>query len=131
MLVLVVIAAVPLLAFAATNIGLQRTVTDDHAGMGHYGFMAAFGFAVIGVGLLASLRPDGWRPTAWMAGLLPALLGLASAMYPDASSSLGLIWAFAAIAWGAVFIATAELTKDAELPTLVGLRGAVSRSERA
>ena len=131
MLVLVVIAAVPLLAFASTNIGLQRTVTDDHAGMGHYGFMAAFGFAVIGVGLLASLRPGGWRLTAWMAGLLPALLGLASVMYPDASSSLGLISAFAAIAWGAVFIAIAELTKDAELPTPVGLRGAVSRSERA
>jgi hypothetical protein len=33
-LALVVIAAVPLLVFAATNIGLQGTVTDDHAFMG-------------------------------------------------------------------------------------------------
>jgi hypothetical protein len=113
MLSMVGIAAVPLLSFAATNIGLQRTVTDDHAGMGHYGFMAAFSFTVIGVGLLASLRPDGWRLTAWVAGLLPALLGLSSVMYPDASSSLGLVWALAAIAWGAVFIAAAELTTRA------------------
>jgi uncharacterized cupredoxin-like copper-binding protein len=111
MLALVIIAAVPLLAFASSNIGLQRTVPDDHAGMGHYGFMAAFGFTVIGVGLLASLRPDGWRLTAWVAGLLPALLGLASLVFPDASSSLGPVWALAAIAWGAVFVAAAELTK--------------------
>jgi hypothetical protein len=116
MLALVIIAAVPLLAFASANIGLQGTVADDHAGMGHYGFMAAFGFTVIAVGLLASLRPDGWRLTARVAGLLPVLLGLTSVMYPDNSSSLGLVWALAAIAWGAVFIAAAELTMRAPLP---------------
>jgi hypothetical protein len=131
LLALVGIAAVPLLAYASTNIGLQRTVTDDHAGMGHYGFMAAFGFTVIGVGLWASLRPDGWRLTAWVAGLLPAFLGLVSVVFPGASSSLGLVWALAAIAWGVVFVAAAELTRDAEGPTLLGSRGAVSKSERA
>ncbi len=129
MLALVIIAAVPLLAFASTNIGLQRTVPDDHAGMGHYGFMAAFGFTVIGVGLLASLRPDGWRLTAWVAGLLPALLGLASLVFPDASSSLGLVWALAAIAWGVVFIVAAELTKDAASPKLLGLGGGFSKDD--
>lgn len=85
MLALVIIAAVPLLAFASTNIGLQRTVTsgNEHFDLGHYGFMAAFSFTVIGVGLLASLRPTGWRLTAWVAGVLPALLGVASLVYPD------------------------------------------------
>jgi len=131
MLALVAIAAVPLIAFASTNIGLQGTVADEHAGMGHYGFMAAFGFTIIGVGLLASLRPDGWRLTAWVAGLLPALLGLASVMNPDASSSLSAVWALAAIAWGVVFVATAELTKEAEISRLLGSWGAVSKSERA
>ncbi len=109
MLALVIIAAVPLLAFASTNIGLQRTVTNQHVDLGHYGFMAAFIFTVIGVGLLASLRPDGWRLTAWVAGFLPALLGLASVVFP-VDSSLGLVWALAAIAWGVVFVAAAELT---------------------
>lgn len=117
MLGLVAVAAVPLLVLAATNIGLQGTVTDDHAGLGHYGFMAAFGFTVIGVGLLASLRPDGWRLTAWVAGLLPTMLGVTSMMYPEARSSLGLVWALAAIAWGAGFVAAAELTRDAKRPT--------------
>jgi hypothetical protein len=131
MLALVVIAAVPLLVSAATNIGLQGTVADEHAAAGHYGFMAAFGFTVIGVGMLASLRPDGWRLTAWVAGLLTVLLGVASVIYPDASSSLGVVWAVAAITWGVAFVATAELTKDADFPTLLRLRGALSESERA
>ena len=115
MLALVIIAAVPLIAFASTNIGLQATVPDDHAALGHYGFMAAFSFTVIGVGLLASLRPDGWRLSAWVAGLLPALLGLTSVMYPDNSSSLGLVWAVAAIAWGVMFVAVAERTTNVGL----------------
>lgn len=129
MLALVVIAAVPLLAFAAEKIGFQRTIADDHAAMGHYGYMATFSFTVIGVGLLASLRPDGWRLTAWVAGLLPALLGLASLVFPDAGSSLSLVWALAAIAWGVVFVAAAELTQAAESPSLLGSRGALSKSD--
>jgi hypothetical protein len=119
MLAMVIVAAVPLLVFASTNIGLQATVTDEHAAMGHYGFMAAFSFTVIGVALLASLRPDGWRLTAWVAGLLPALLGLASLVYP-VSSSLSLPWALAAIAWGVGFIAAAERTRAAKAPTPLG-----------
>ena len=124
MVALVGVAGVPFLRFASTNIRLQGNVPDEHFFQGHYGFMAAFAFTVIGVGLLASVRPDGWRLTAWVAGILPALLGLTSLVYPDASSSLDLGWALAAIAWGAVFIAVAEVTKNAEGSALLGvLRG--------
>lgn len=108
MLALVIVVAVPLLAFAFSNIRLQRSTTNDHAELGHYGFMAAFGFTVVGVGLLASLRPDGWRLTAWVAGVLAALLGLASVILPDLDSSLGLAWSIAAIVWGVTFIAASE-----------------------
>jgi len=114
MLALVIIAAGPLLALASTNIGLQRTVTNNHFAAGHYGFMAALSFTIIGVGCLASLRPDGWRLTAWVAGLLPALLGLASLVYQEVDSSLGPVSALAAITWGVVFVAAAELSKDAK-----------------
>lgn len=130
MLTLVIVAAVLLLAFAFTNIRLQATLLDDHAALGHYGFMAAFSFTVVAVGVLASLRPDGWRLTAWVAGCLPALLGVTSLVYPDSSSSLGLVWALAAISWGVVFVVAAELTRDAEVPTLPGSRGLVSKSEK-
>jgi hypothetical protein len=112
MLALTVIAAVPLLAFASTNLGFQRTVTNDHAALGHYGFMAAFSFTAIGVAVLASLRPQGWRLTAWVAGFLPALLGLTSLVFSDVDSSIGRIWALAAIAWGVAFVVAAELTPD-------------------
>jgi hypothetical protein len=111
MLALVVLAAGPLLPFALTNIVLQRAGPSDHALLGHYGYLAAFGFTVIGVGLLASLRPDGWRLTAWVAGLLPALLGFASLVLQDVDSKLDPIWALAAIGWGGIFIAAAELTR--------------------
>lgn len=130
MLALVGIAAVPLLRIASTNLELQEVAPDDHAILGHYAFMAAFGFTVIGVGLLASLRADGWRPTAWVTGLFPALVGLTSLIYPDASSNLDSMWALAAVAWGAVFIAVAELTQDAEHLTLSGLRGVAPKSTR-
>jgi hypothetical protein len=130
LMALVIIAAVPLLAFASTNIGLQGSLTDDHAALGHYGFMAAFSFTVIGVGLLASLRLDGWRLTAWVGGLLPALLGLVSVMFPDVASSLGLVWSLAAIAWGVGFVAVAELTRTRRAPHLLRSHGLVPKSER-
>jgi hypothetical protein len=114
MLALVTTAAVPLLAFASTNIRLQRSGTNDHAALGHYGFMAAFSFTAIGVGLLASLRLEGWMLTAWIAGLLAALLGLASAVLPGVDSSLGLAWGLTAIAWGVMFVAAARFIRRGE-----------------
>src|SRR5438309_484361 len=79
---------VPLLAYAVASAGQQRAVADEHAALGHYGFMAAFALTVVAVGLLASLRPDGWWLPAWVAGLLPALLGLLSLAAPDVESGL-------------------------------------------
>jgi hypothetical protein len=71
--------------------------------------MAALSFSVIGVGILSSLRPDGWRLTAWVAGGVPVALGVASLVYSDVDSSLALPWAIGAIAWGAVFIGRGEI----------------------
>lgn len=129
MLALVIIAAVPLIAFASTNTGLQRTATNDHAALGHYGFMAAFSFTLIGVGVLGSLRPDGWRLAAWVAALLPVLLGLTSLVFPDVDSSLPLIWALAAIGWGVVFVAAAVFARAPQGPRPPGSRAAISTSE--
>jgi hypothetical protein len=114
MLGMVTAAAVPLLAYASTNLGLQGSVTNEHAVMGHYGFMAAFAFTVVGVGLLASLRPEGGRVAAWVGGILPAFLGLASLVYPELDSSLERSWAWLAIAWGVGFVAVSTLTSSSE-----------------
>jgi len=114
LLALTLVAAVPLLAFAAVNIGMQSTFGDEHAAAGHYGFMAAFAFTVIGIGLLASVRPVGWPLAAWIAGLLPTLLGASSLIYPGASSSLPPFWALAAVVWGAGYLISAEVVRRRE-----------------
>jgi hypothetical protein len=41
-------------------------------------------------------------------------------VFPDVDSSLGLVWAVAAIVWGIVFVAAAQLTHDPKRPTLRG-----------
>jgi hypothetical protein len=130
MLALVIVAAVPLLVFASSNVGLQRTDTNDHFAAGHYGFMAALSFTIIGVGLLASLRPVGWRLAAWVSGILPTLFGITSLVYPDVDSSLRTVWAVAAIAWGVAFVAEGELGKQAEGRRSLKHGAVESRSKR-
>ena len=131
---LVIIAAIPLLILAFTNINLQiagggtagffdhRPPTKNvvagndhdqgHSTPGHYRNLAALSLIIILVGLLASFRPSGWRIAARVAGSLPILLGLASIILPKAESSLGIVWGLVAIIWGIAFITTAELTKS-------------------
>jgi hypothetical protein len=128
MAALVVVAAVPLLAFTYDKIRLQGSVIDGHAAAGHYGFMAAFGLTIIGVGLLACLRPDGWRLTAWVTGVLAVLFGVTSLVYPGATSSLSLPWGLASASWGVAFVAAAELTAGG--PTLRRSHRAGSRPGR-
>lgn len=138
---LVLIAAVPLLAYAGTQMGLQtgaiepahdhaeaghgEEVHQEHIDAGHFAIMVALSLTVIGVGLLASVRPDGWWVAAWMAGLLPILVGLLSVAYPDAASTVEPLWAGAAILWGLVFIVVAEYTQPDGAPTLLGRQGVI------
>jgi hypothetical protein len=124
MLVLVAVAIVPLLTLAWTNIDLQRDEAgaNGHWLMGHYGFVAALSLTIIGVGLVASLRPVGWRLSAWVAGLLPAVLGLLSLVYPDVDSSLRPGWALASIGWGVTFLAAAERSERHQDPSEVARR---------
>jgi len=111
MLALAGAAAAPLLVLASDKLTLQGTVRDEHYALGHYGFMAAFAFTVVGIAVLASLRPDGWRLTAWVAGSLALLLGITSVAYQGSASSLGSSWALAAIGWGILFVVVAEGTR--------------------
>lgn len=145
LLVLVILAAIPLGAYAMTQVGLQtgaiepahdhagaghgEEVHQDHVDAGHFAIMVAVGLTVIGTGLLASLRPDGWWVPAWVAGLIPIAIGVLSIVYPDAASTVGSMWAVAAILWGLVFIGVAEYTQPSDAPTLLGSRGSGSPPE--
>lgn len=138
LLALVVVAAVPLLAYAGTQVGLQTgaieptghqhggathaDVHEDHVEYGHYMLVAAFSFLVVGVGLLASLRPDGWWLPAWWAGILAGVFGAATLGFPDAASNAGTLWGVAAIAWGVAVVGATELERRSGVPAAYGGR---------
>jgi hypothetical protein len=111
MIALITVTAIPLLAYALSNIALQRSGPGDHAALGHYGYMAAFAFAVVGVGLVSSLRLPGWRLATPVTGALAVLLGSASLVWPDVDGALATAWALAAIAWGAVYVSVGEIVR--------------------
>jgi hypothetical protein len=135
-LVLVLVAAVPLLAFAGTQVGLQTgAIHPDHGGgadaeevhqqhveFGHFMIVVAMVFGVIGVGLLGSLQPPGWWVATWLAGAMSVVYGLASVAAPAAASNPGPLWSVAAVVWGVGFVAAAEVTQDTANPSPLATR---------
>lgn len=137
-LVLLVIAAVPLLAFTANQVGLQTGAIEpahDHAGAGHdeevhaqhvehhhFMFVVAFVLAVLGTALLASFQLPGWWLSAWVAGLMVVVYAIGGLGVPEAASNPGLLWNLAAIGWAVVFVGAAEYTQDAAAPSLLETR---------
>jgi hypothetical protein len=107
---LVGIATIPMLVFAAGQIGLQalHIPGDEHAMFGHWRNTGVLLPTVLLLGLIASLKPAGWRVPAWTAGVAAAIFGLASVAYPVAASSAGLVWGSLAVLWGVAFIAESE-----------------------
>lgn len=140
MFVLVLVAAMPMMAFAANQVGLQTGAIEpahDHAGEGHdhevheqhvehhhFMFVTAFILTVIGVGLLTSLQPPGWRLSAWVTGLMVLVYAVAGLLVPESSSNFGLLWNLAAIVWAGGFIGAAKMTEDADRSHRTGARGA-------
>jgi hypothetical protein len=108
---LTAVAAVPSLIYAVEHIARQRTAVaqDPHAEMGHWLLMAAYAITIIVLGLFSATRPPGWRVTAWSTGVMAAVFGLISLLYPAQSSSLGVTWGLLALIWGVLFVAVAEL----------------------
>lgn len=138
LLALLVVAAIPLVAFAAMQVGLQtgdieqahdhaagghdEEVHQEHVDHGHFMLVTAFVFAVLITGLVASLQQPGWWLSAWVTGLVVAVYAVGGLLSPEAASNPGQLWNVAAILWGVVFVGAAEMTQDVETPTLLGTR---------
>lgn len=139
MLVLVVLAAIPLGAATATHVGLQTgtieqgghdhdhaaggdaaELHEEHIEFGHFMLMTGFAILVVAMGLLASLRPVGYRVPAWLTGLLLTAYGIASIAVPTVSSSGGTMWGTAAILWAVAFVGAAELSRDGQTSMAYG-----------
>lgn len=137
---LVVVAAIPLLAFAAHQVGLQTgaiepahahaagghdaEVHQQHVKFHHFMFVTQWVVGVVGLGLLASLEPSGWRLAAWLAGAMVAVFALAGLLAPAAASNPGLLWNLGALAWAVVFIGAAEMERGLADSTAYGSRTA-------
>jgi hypothetical protein len=80
---------------------------------GHWSAMGAFNLIIVGLALVASFRPPGWRLPAWSAGLSALLFGAASIANPGDASALNGYWSVLAIVWGIGFIVIAETTRRA------------------
>lgn len=67
-------------------------------------------------GLAISRRRD-WRFAAWVAGFLAFYLGVSSAVFPNASSSLGLVGGALVAIWAFTFVAMTERVRGGQLDT--------------
>jgi hypothetical protein len=109
LVVLVAVAALPLVTYALAQAELQRIdVSSEHAEFNHWVETSFYAVAVLLLGLMAALRPAAYRLTAWCAGLGLAILGGASLALGPYPSALGAPWAWAALLGGLVFVSIAE-----------------------
>ena len=106
---LVALAAVPVLLYVLGQFQLQGVLRDEHAAFGHYSTMAYYGLSLLGMGALAAVRTRGRRLPAYGAGLLAAMLGVASVFQPT-MSGLDSTWAALAVLWALAFVGSYEWT---------------------
>jgi hypothetical protein len=106
---LVVIAALPLLAYAFGQLDVHAGSGphDEHYEFGHWIVMAVYALLAPALGAVAASKVSGWRFPLWAAGLMVAAFGIAS-LGITAVSQLSTSWAVLAVLWGAAFITVGE-----------------------
>jgi hypothetical protein len=109
LLVLVLVAAGPLLAYALNQAEFQRIDSvSSHDAFFHWVETSFYALAVIMLGLLAAVRPAAHRLAAWSTGIALAVLGAASLVLGSYASALDATWAMAALAGSMAFVVLAE-----------------------
>lgn len=105
---LVFLAGIPFAFYAADHYALQAS-GDIHAQLDHYADMVTYSLLVLLLGLLASVKPVGWRISLWSAAGLVGVLGATSILHPALASSVGPLWGGLAMLWAAGFIVAGEV----------------------
>ena len=118
LLALVVVAAVPLVAFMVNQFGLSPNPADSHAVEGHYVMMGGLLFAPIAYGFFAALGFAGWRLASWLAAVPMVYYGLMSISFPAQTGSTGTMWGVVAILWAITFVVVAEYSRVSTSPML-------------
>lgn len=102
------VGAIFLVFYGGQELVKQFTLTGEDALRGHYGDLALSAFFSAVWGGLAVFRQRDWRYAAWAAGFIALYLGVSSAVFPDASSSLGLVGGVLVAAWAIALVALTE-----------------------
>lgn len=106
---IVVLAAIPLTVYAGDQYALQAS-GDVHAQLGHYTDMITYSLLILLLGLLASVKPVGWRVPLWSAAGLACVLGVTSVLHPEVASSVGPFRGGLAVLWAVGYVAIGEVT---------------------
>ncbi len=111
LVVLVLAAAAPLIAYALTQARLQSEGVpgNPHVDMHHYGAMAVTALMLLLFAVGPTLGARGWRLAAWLAGVAMAIVAITSLAYGDHESALDATWAWLALGWSMAFVAVAQL----------------------
>lgn len=107
LLALAAIALVPVSLYAAGQMNLQLTLTDDHAAVGHYGSIASYGVVFVLFAALVSLGGQRRRAAAYAAAFLAIILAAISTFEP-AASAISPLWSGAAVLWALAVVGTYE-----------------------
>jgi hypothetical protein len=105
----VLLAAIPILAagvlVAVAEVGRQVSdgATDEHAEFGHYGLMAAMAVIVVLAALIGSTSLPGRRMVAWLTVGSLVYLAVASMLFSNQVSSLGVTGGVVALAMGLLY----------------------------
>lgn len=109
------VGAVFLIIYAGQELVKQFTLTGENVLRAHYGDTAIMTFHMVGWGGLAVFRRRDWRFATWAAGVLAFYLGVSSAVFPDASSSLGLVGGVLVAIWAIAFVAMTERVRGTQI----------------
>lgn len=102
------VAAIPVVVYAVSMLAQARQFVGPPHHADRFAEMAAAVIAIVAVGMLAALKTQGWRITAWSAGAAATVVGLASIAFPAAPGAVGRGWGAVAALAGILFVFAAE-----------------------
>jgi hypothetical protein len=110
LLALAIVATVPLLLDAWTNIRLQQIDMSEHATHRHWHGVAAVALALMVTGYLVASQRQGWQVLGAVLGLTYLYLGMAALLIPNHDGSWGVVGGSFSLAGGVAFIVATALT---------------------
>jgi hypothetical protein len=118
-LVVATTGAVGWLIFSGFELSQQLTqpATNEHVEFHHFGYMGEIGMLIVLASLIGATALAGHRIVAVLSAGAAIYLGLASAVFPDYESSLGVPFGIIAIIWAAAYLWTVLSDPDSPRTT--------------